>query len=112
MQENVTTNTPHSPHTPFLCAGELCSGVLLPVAERPVRRRADHAGHPPSLLQQRQQRDRLRPPPHLRLGGVQQTVGRQKHQPAPVYLPSPKIEMGRRGMGGRGEDVKDDEDEK
>ena len=74
-----------------VCAGELCSGVLLPAAEGAVRRRADQACHPPPLLQQRHQWDRIRPSAHLRFGGVQQTAGRQKHQPAPVHLPSPKI---------------------
>lgn len=92
----------HVRHVPAcVCAGELYSGVLLPAAEGAVRRRADHAGHLPPLLQQRRQRDRLRPFTHLRFGGVQQTLGRQEHQPAPVYLPSPKIEIGRGGTGGR-----------
>lgn len=83
-----------------VCAGELCPRVLLPAAERAVWRCADQAGHPPPLLQQRYQRDRLRPSAHLRFGGVQQTVGRQKHQPAPVHLPSPKIKSERGGGGG------------
>lgn len=87
--------------------GELGLGVLLPAAEGPLRRRVDQTGHPPPLLQQRHQRDRLRPAAHLRLGGVQQTAGRQKHQPAPVHLPSPKVKEEREteeedGAGGGG----------
>lgn len=88
---------------------ELCTGVLLPAPEGPVRRRENQTRHPAPRLLQRRQRNGVRPAAHQRQRGVQQAAGCQKHQPPPFHLSDSEIEA--RDDGGRKKQIRRREEE-